>query len=327
MTCSEAERGPHHRKFVCITARLLCRPAATRRRQLKQGRTARADRHPLCKCDAQAWWVRSRGYEKRCGSGAATWSCAAAPQSRSCWPWSPQRALLRSLQRTKWSTGLPYQAMLTVDSNCTLTGGYAGIRDAQCESAAAVIRPVCRCRTHHRPLLRARDCQRTLLLVAQPGYRAPCRWWGALDQVRPALPDGCQLSTWQLDAYADEPYCQNFRGADQAELDRQRALCAHCNQQSRHTNAVLLIALHATEKSTQRYGMVCSWVIRFIGDWCECADVASQISRSGGGGLCSRWTPLHSCRRCQQASIRATSHGRPRCRQLCWGPTMHCAYV
>ncbi len=42
---------------------------------------------------------------------------------------------------------------------------------------------------------------------------ALCRWWLAMDRVRQALPAGARLDTWQLDAYSDEPYCENFRGA------------------------------------------------------------------------------------------------------------------
>ena len=34
-----------------------------------------------------------------------------------------------------------------------------------------------------------------------------------MDRVRQALPAGARLDMWQLDAYSDEPYCQNFRGA------------------------------------------------------------------------------------------------------------------
>lgn len=33
-----------------------------------------------------------------------------------------------------------------------------------------------------------------------------------MDRVRRALPTGTPLDTWQLDAYSDEPYCDNFRG-------------------------------------------------------------------------------------------------------------------
>ena len=50
-----------------------------------------------------------------------------------------------------------------------------------------------------------------------PGLLAR-RWWSATDRVRQALPTGARLDTWQLDAYSDEPYCENFRGELQCWL-------------------------------------------------------------------------------------------------------------
>jgi len=38
------------------------------------------------------------------------------------------------------------------------------------------------------------------------------RWVSAVAAVQQSLPASVQLKTWQLDAYSDEPYCQNFRG-------------------------------------------------------------------------------------------------------------------
>ena len=31
-------------------------------------------------------------------------------------------------------------------------------------------------------------------------------------EVAAGLPEGSAVQRWQLDAYADEPYCENFRG-------------------------------------------------------------------------------------------------------------------
>lgn len=32
-------------------------------------------------------------------------------------------------------------------------------------------------------------------------------------EVTAQLPEGSVMQRWQVDAYADEPYCDNFRGA------------------------------------------------------------------------------------------------------------------
>lgn len=39
-----------------------------------------------------------------------------------------------------------------------------------------------------------------------------CRWHTAMSAVTAGLPEGVALQRWQIDTYADEPYCENFRG-------------------------------------------------------------------------------------------------------------------
>ena len=76
---------------------------------------------------------------------------------------------------------------------------------------------------------------------------ALCRWWSATDRVRRALPAGARLDTWQLDAYSDEPYCENFRGVKVERLHL-RLLRRRCDHTPAHDG-------HAQDLGPQR--MVC----------------------------------------------------------------------
>ena len=51
------------------------------------------------------------------------------------------------------------------------------------------------------------------VVMTQPcGSAAGCRWHMAMAEVAASLQVGCVMQRWQVDAYADEPYCDNFRG-------------------------------------------------------------------------------------------------------------------
>ena len=76
-----------------------------------------------------------------------------------------------------------------------------------------------------------------------------------MDRVRRALPAGARLDTWQLDAYSDEPYCQNFRGASSLSTPSctcTRALHLHPIAQ---TISHVLRNMLCTEVACERWGL------------------------------------------------------------------------